>query len=325
MDSALLIIRLVLVALSGVVVGFGRTTAGFDLGRWFGTLALSQRIELLGALILCVLLIGFGWLLFEIMAQQGRLLLRIEAVEAGLGTQARDTGRSVAGLAVGTPTPAFRLSDLDAGPVTIPRVFHRIWLGTQQMPDEFVQYGETWQRHHPGWTMRLWTDENLPEISNKQEFLLAAKMSYKSDILRYEVIYKYGGVYIDTDFKCLRNIEPLLKGVQAFAALEEPGVVCGAIFGAEQGHPLLADAIAQLPSSFWSKRHLNNSVQIGPLFFTEIVAKHPQTVVFDPTFFYPYHWSEKWRKGQEFPDAYAVHHWTGSWRNPIKTASIQAR
>ena len=29
----------------------------------------------------------------------------------------------------------------------------------------------------------------------------------KSDIARYEIIYRYGGVYIDTDFECLRPLD----------------------------------------------------------------------------------------------------------------------
>jgi mannosyltransferase OCH1-like enzyme len=209
------------------------------------------------------------------------------------------------------------MSNVDDGKeleVTIPRIFHRIWLGQKQMPDEFEQYGETWTKHHPGWTMRLWTDENLPELINQQEFLLAKTTSYKSDILRYEVIYRYGGVYIDTDFECLRNIEPLLKGVRAFAAEEEQGILCAAIFGAEQGHSLLADLITRLPGSFRRNGHLSNSEQTGPLFFTSVVARHPETAIFGAKLFYPYHWSEKWRKGQEFPDAYAAHHWIGSWQ-----------
>jgi mannosyltransferase OCH1-like enzyme len=197
--------------------------------------------------------------------------------------------------------------------VTIPKIFHRIWLGKQQMPDEFVWYGETWAKHHPDWTMLLWTDENLPDLINQQEFLLAETTSYKSDILRYEVIYRYGGIYIDTDLECLRNIEPLLKGVHAFAAQENAHILCAAIFGAEQGHPLMADLVSWLSDSFRRNRHLSNSEQTGPRFFTSMVARHPETVVFEAKLFYPYHWSEKWRKGQTFPDAYAIHHWSGSW------------
>lgn len=195
----------------------------------------------------------------------------------------------------------------------IPKVFHRIWLGTQQMPDEYVQFGETWMKHHPGWEMQLWTDENLPEIINQREFLLAENSAQKADILRYEVIYRYGGVYIDTDFECLRNIEPLLEGVQAFAAVSDPGVVAIGIFGAERGHSLLADVIARLPSSSRHKRYLSIADQTGPVLFTSVVARHPETVLFEANLFYPYNWREKWRKGQEFPNAYAVHHWAASW------------
>jgi peroxiredoxin len=116
--------NLVLAALAACITWFGRPSAGPGVLDWLAPLTAAEHIELLSALILCVLLIGFGWLLFEIMTQQGRLLLRIEAAEArlaeaGLGTRALPSRGSVAGLAVGTPAPAFRLSDLDGGEVTL--------------------------------------------------------------------------------------------------------------------------------------------------------------------------------------------------------------
>ena len=110
-----LIRNLVLAALAGVVVEFGRTTAGFDIGSWLGTLALVQRIELIGTLVVVTVLVGEGWLLFHMLRQQGRLLLRIEAVEghltdAGFAPLADSVGES--GLAVGTQAPTFGLSSL---------------------------------------------------------------------------------------------------------------------------------------------------------------------------------------------------------------------
>jgi peroxiredoxin/uncharacterized membrane protein YphA (DoxX/SURF4 family) len=114
----------VLAALAAFLVWFGRQSAGPGILDWLAPLTAAERIELLGVLILCALLIGEGWLLFEIMKQQGRLLLRIEAAEArlaeaGLGTRALPAGGSVTGLAVGTPAPLFRLPDLDGGEVTL--------------------------------------------------------------------------------------------------------------------------------------------------------------------------------------------------------------
>ena len=43
-------------------------------------------------------------------------------------------------------------------------------------------------------------------MKNKKAFLSAHNYGMKSDILRYEILHTYGGVYIDTDYECVRNI-----------------------------------------------------------------------------------------------------------------------
>lgn len=110
-----LIRNLVLAALSGVVVGFGRTSAGFDLGSWFSTLELPQRIELIGGVIVLAALIGEGWLLWQMLRQQGRLLLRLEASEARLaeaGLALPEGHAPFTGLAVDTLAPSFNLASV---------------------------------------------------------------------------------------------------------------------------------------------------------------------------------------------------------------------
>ena len=56
------------------------------------------------------------WLLFDILRQNGRLLLRLEAVEA---RQTAQTAASPKGLPVDTPAPDFSLPGLDDRPVTL--------------------------------------------------------------------------------------------------------------------------------------------------------------------------------------------------------------
>src|SRR5205814_4765308 len=74
-----LIRNLVLALVAGLVVGFGRGNTGPGVLELLAQLTVSQRLELLvGALVLLVL-IGEGWLLVQMMTQQGGLLLRIEA------------------------------------------------------------------------------------------------------------------------------------------------------------------------------------------------------------------------------------------------------
>jgi peroxiredoxin len=120
-----LIRNLVLSALAGFVAWFGRGNAGPSALTWIGVLTVTQRLELLGFLIVLALLTGMGWLLFHILRQQGRLLLRIEAIESRLGeagfapmaVQGASAERH--GLAVGTQAPGFRLPDLYGERITL--------------------------------------------------------------------------------------------------------------------------------------------------------------------------------------------------------------
>ena len=54
--------------------------------------------------------------------------------------------------------------------ILIPQIFHRIWLGDKEMPEEFVYYGETWKKLHPSWKIKLWTEENIPKLINQEAF-----------------------------------------------------------------------------------------------------------------------------------------------------------
>src|SRR5438552_1744672 len=113
-----LIRNLVLAGVAGLVVGFGRNTSGPGVMEWLGTLTITQGFELLGGALVLVLLIGEGWVLMQMMTQQGRLLLRIEALEKRLGVVPQPA-TPAAGLAVGTPAPTFELPNLDGETKTL--------------------------------------------------------------------------------------------------------------------------------------------------------------------------------------------------------------
>src|SRR5438046_8624885 len=101
-----LIRNLALAAIAGLVVGFGRDSAGPSAMELLGRLTVTQRVELLVGALLLVVLIGEGWLLVQMMTQQGRLLLRIEALENRLGATPSQAAARQPGLAVGTTAPA---------------------------------------------------------------------------------------------------------------------------------------------------------------------------------------------------------------------------
>lgn len=121
-----LIRNLVLAAVAGVVVIFGGSTPELSVVDWLAPLSMSQRFEVLAGIVVLLLLMAGGWLLLQVLSQQGRLLLRIEALEAqlaasGMAPQSVANGQaaSMAGLPVGSPAPGFTLSTLAGETMTL--------------------------------------------------------------------------------------------------------------------------------------------------------------------------------------------------------------
>jgi hypothetical protein len=74
-----------LAAVAAFVVWWGRDDLGPSVGGWLGTLSAAQVAVLLLGLVALGLLLLEGWFLLHLLRQQGRLLLRIEVLEARLG------------------------------------------------------------------------------------------------------------------------------------------------------------------------------------------------------------------------------------------------
>jgi mannosyltransferase OCH1-like enzyme len=227
------------------------------------------------------------------------------------------------------------MSHIVSSNLLIPRIFHQVWLGDRPYPDDFQSFTDGWMSRHPGWEMKRWTDENLPDIINRTEFEDGNRLAAKSDVLRYELIWRFGGVYVDTDFQCFKNIEELLDGVNAFQGDEVPDKPGNALLGGVAGDPFFTFLIEQLPESV--ANHEDIVDQSGPGFLKACIQKFvgPTPRVepdsdrrrwklsdpsgertlwgFEPSVFYPYNFDEPHKAKGPFPNAYAAHHWNASW------------
>jgi len=62
-------------------------------------------------------------------------------------------------------------------------------------------------------------------------------------------VWKYGGIYIDVDYKIINPIEDLkLENYKGFVPLHyAPGeTICNSIFGFEKNHPIIADRVDEI-------------------------------------------------------------------------------
>jgi thiol-disulfide isomerase/thioredoxin len=119
----------VLAALAGFVLWEGYDGgAGPSAVAWLGALSTAQQLGLLGGVVVLTLLAGQWWLLVHLLRQNGRLLVRVEALEAtfaqgggvvapsGNGTPVH---RAEEGLPVGSAAPEFGLSGLHGETLTL--------------------------------------------------------------------------------------------------------------------------------------------------------------------------------------------------------------
>jgi hypothetical protein len=197
--------------------------------------------------------------------------------------------------------------------VRIPRTIHRVWLGERSMSEEHERFGRTFAQHHPDWEIRLWTDEDLPALGiGAAERERSRTHSELSNLVRYEVLHRFGGVYVDTDVECRRPLTPLLRGIDAFAGLELPGRVGNAVLASIAGHRAFARAARVARQTLGIGAHSVDAN--GPYLLSLILEQEPGVAILGAELFYPYRWDEPERRGETFPNAYAVHHWAMSWR-----------
>jgi mannosyltransferase OCH1-like enzyme len=193
------------------------------------------------------------------------------------------------------------------GPV-IPRILHQIWVGPDPLPEEFAAYRETWRAHHGAWEMRLWEEGTLPsDLRWPEAYERARTPAERADLIRLELLWRFGGVYLDVDFECCRPIDDLLEGVELFAASLKPGGrTNNAMIGAIPAHPLLGRALdrarIQEPGEPFDK------TASGSLFFDSIISGQPGVTVMPAELFYPA--TPEQRRG-----AYAIHHAARSWKD----------
>src|SRR5437588_333681 len=113
----------VLAGAAWLIVWQGPAHPGASAVSWVGVLSVPQRLGIAGAIIGVGVLALEAWLLWQLLRQQGRLLLRLDAMEARLAAPAAATAATqgpAAGLPVGAPAPDFRLVGLPRGTVGSP-------------------------------------------------------------------------------------------------------------------------------------------------------------------------------------------------------------
>lgn len=123
----------------------------------------------------------------------------------------------------------------------IPKVIHYCWFGGNPLPDNLKKYIKTWREQCPDYEIIEWNEHNYDVSKNvfMREAYTKKNFAYVSDYARLDIIYTYGGFYLDTDVELLKSLDPL-RIHDCFLAREiSCDVNTGLIIGAVKGHHFL--------------------------------------------------------------------------------------
>lgn len=210
----------------------------------------------------------------------------------------------------------------------IPAVIHYCWFGKSDIPQQYLEYMKSWKRYCPTYEIKRW-DENNYDISWNKYMVDAyerKKWQFVSDVARLDIVYREGGIYLDTDVELLKNIDDLLYQ-RAFFGVEDTWMVnTGLGFGAEKQH----ESIKRLLSIYDNMRFIESDKAYmvpcprlqnkafreigysnnGEFFQTKDLVIYPVPVLCGKSLY----------TGKSFMNKYtfSIHHYSGSWDDSRK-------
>jgi hypothetical protein len=219
---------------------------------------------------------------------------------------------------------------------------HFVWVNPYLSPtsnnvkeEEALNVAKSWGVL-PNSKMFFWTGQEIrnefPDLVPVLEQIPVA--AWISDIVRYNVVNKFGGLYLDTDELFLQDPRPLMKQNQNhFTVCQTPWLVpktqtnepcesvgC-AVIAAPAGHPAVACAAqTSVQKSLAALEKQKGSTPVfdsaysGPPMWTQCVKEHNMNII--PSWnFYPCPCCEdcKLTQYQDMEGIYGMHKWEHSW------------
>lgn len=204
-------------------------------------------------------------------------------------------------------------------------IIHYCWLGKKEKPEKVRYCMESWKRICPDAEIREWNEENYD--MEKNAYVRAAyrekKYAFATDYMRADILYRYGGVYLDTDVELIRDISPLLSA--SFMGFERDNAVAtGLIMYASRPHLELLKEICSYYENI-SEEDVDFGKTVVDI-VTDILLKHGlepngqlQTVagftIYPTEYFNPI--GGDYGKPVITENTYSIHHYLASWKSPL--------
>lgn len=209
----------------------------------------------------------------------------------------------------------------------IPKKIHYCWFSGNPIPDYLKQCIESWYKFCPDYEIIRWDESNYDISQNEymKQAYDAKKWGFVPDVARLDILYRYGGIYLDTDVELRKSLDDLLYH-EAFAGTEKWGNVnMGGCSGAVPKHPMIKKLLDfRSEERFLLEDGSFNQMTCGyyetiPLMKlgmkpNNTVQEIENMVIYPSIFFHPYDYMSEETVITNY--TYSIHHFNGGWLDP---------
>lgn len=212
----------------------------------------------------------------------------------------------------------------------IPKVIHYFWIGTKPLGEKETRCIASWKKYCHDYEIKLWNEENYDFSTNQymKEALEAKKYGFVPDYARLDVIYRYGGIYLDTDVELVKPLDDLLE-LKGFCGFENKHKVnLGQIFAAEAGHPIIKVMRDEYEGMSFFNENGSLNITTSPVIQTNSLHNvglklngkkqilENGFTVFPADYFSPYDFETETVHKTE--NTYSIHHYAATWYSDIE-------
>lgn len=216
----------------------------------------------------------------------------------------------------------------------IPKVIHYCWFGRNEKPQVALECISTWRKYFLGWKIIEWNEDNydMSGVQYIEDAYKLKKWAFVSDLVRLDVLYKYGGIYLDIDVEFIKPLPDAFLNYRGFMGFEHTKTIApGLIFGVEKNNSF----VKMILDSYDGERFYYNKNGIYKTINTRItealleqglIKNNKYQVVGDFQIFpseYFCGYNTDIREPEITENTICWHHYLGSWSNPSIKMKLQ--
>ena len=190
----------------------------------------------------------------------------------------------------------------------LPKILHQIWIGSLSALTNLMK---TWKDKHPEFEYILWTEAEIEKrgivFECSRQIELMSEINGKADIIRWELLYKYGGYFVDADSICINPFDDFFENNTGFATFENETVRKGLIATGTMGfmpkHPICRDIIDWIKTADAERIIQIHRAwySVGPGLLTKMLEtrKYTDIAIYPSYCFLPHHFTGPKYKGHK--------------------------